>query len=409
LSFKNAALSIFFITVALSSLNDAKAADGALEDLTKYEIGTKDQLNIQVTGEKELSGIFTVSEDGDISYPLLGSVYVQSLTLSEIQEFLTNSLKKGYLLSPDVHVIFFAAPPKPVLAPETVKIEPTPIIYKTTPTPVVLPVVKTEAVGPPNSDADIIDVGDKLNIRVYKEPDLSGVFNVTASGKINYPILGEVYARSLSLDELKQFFFNKLNGTYVKNPQIEITIAESPTKSVSVLGQVTKPGNYILTHQLTILRLISQNGGFAPEAATSIVRIVRSHKDGKKETVKVNIDKVIQGEAEDVLLVPGDIIFVDSRSKGQGKNEVSKNYITLLGQVGRPGNYFFNPNLTLISLIGEAGGFTAVAATGRVKIIRRSSAGKKNSFTVDAGNIMNGGKDVEIEEGDLIIVPESYF
>ena len=66
MSFKNAALSIFFITVALSSLNDAKAADGALEDLTKYKIGTKDQLNIQVTGEKELSGIFTVSEDGDI-------------------------------------------------------------------------------------------------------------------------------------------------------------------------------------------------------------------------------------------------------------------------------------------------------------------------------------------------------
>jgi polysaccharide export outer membrane protein len=269
-------------------------------------------------------------------------------------------------------------------------------------------IVNTDTATRPE-ESDIVDIGDKLNIQVYKEPDISGVFTVNSSGKIGYPLIGEIYAQSLSLDELKQFLFDKLNEKYVSNPQIEITITESPNKSVSVLGQVTKPGNYILTHHLTLLKLISQNGGFTPDASTKTVRIVRSREDGKKETLEVNVDKVIQGLDQDLALKSGDIIFVDFQNKEEAKKEVLKNYITLLGQVSKPGNYFFSSKLTLIRLVGEAGGFTPVAATNRLKIIRQTKEGKQVSFMVDAASIMNGSKDVELMEGDLIIVPESFF
>jgi polysaccharide export outer membrane protein len=220
--------------------------------------------------------------------------------------------------------------------------------------------------------------------------------------------LGEIYVQSLSLDEFKQFLYDNMNEKYVKNPQIEVTIADSPNKSVSVLGQVTKPGNYILTHGLTLLKLISQNGGFTTDADTKMVRLVRSREDGKRETIEVNMDQVIQGKAQDLPLKPGDIIFVDFQSK-ESKKETLVKYITVFGQIARPGNYFFSPNLTLIRLIGEAGGFTSIAATDRVKIIRHSKEGKQLSFVVNAANIMSGAKDVDVAEGDLIVVPESYF
>ncbi len=407
-----------------------------IQNAEKYTIQPQDKLNIQVAGENDLCGVFVVGPQGDINYPLLGAVYIQGLSLGEVKDFLTDSLGKKYLVNPRVQVTFSEMPQRsisekslpasvptvPSIQDVLAKVQNTKsdnsqdlkseIMSMITPSPA----TKAESLmnysdaGATSFDSDIIDTGDKLNIQVYKEPDLSGVFSVNSSGKINYPLLGEVYAQSLSLEELKQFLYDKLNEKYVTNPQIEITITESSTKSVSMLGQINKPGNYILTHHLTLLKLISQNGGFTPDASTKNVRIVRTNGDGKKETLEVDVDKVIQGLADDVILRSGDIIFVDFRSKEEVKKEVAKNYITLLGQVAKPGNYFYSPKLTLIRLIGEAGGFSPSAATNRIKIVRNGKDGKQQILFVDAGRIMGGGvKDLEVEEGDLIIVPESYF
>lgn len=372
----------------------------AKEDIV---VQSQDKLNIQVQNEPTLSGIFTVSPQGEINYPFLGPVYVEGLSLLDIKAFLTDSLGKDYLVDPKVDVIFFEAPhhesPKLPVFDNSPK-SPAPPRFS----------LATNLTGP--SEIEIIDAGDKLNIQVYKEQDLSGVFTVSSSGKINYPLLGEISVQGLSLDEFKDFLYQKLNENYVNNPQIEIAFSESPNKSVAVLGQVVKPGSYILTPKLTILKLMTQIGGFTPDAAPGTIRIVRSRQDGGKETIEVNMEKVTRGQGQDVALKAGDIIFVDARSKEeeQKKTTDSKVFITILGQVSKPGNYFYSPNLTLLRLVGQAGGFSPIAATGRIKIVRTSKDGKQESFIVDAGRIMGGGaKDVEVSEGDLIVVPESFF
>jgi len=249
-----------------------------------------------------------------------------------------------------------------------------------------------------SDDAYLIRPGDKLNIQVYREKDLSGIFSVNASGNMNYPLLGEIRVEGLLLDEFKDFLKESLGKSYLVNPQIQVDFEESPSKSVAVFGQVAKGGNYILTPNMTLVRLVSQVGGFAPDAATNDVRIARIGDDGKKKFLHVDVTDIMKGLAEDVSLRPGDSVFVD-------KTENLKDTVAVLGQVNKPGNYNLTPGLTLVRLISEAGGFTATAAPNSVKIVRTSKGGKKDSFLIDVDNVITGkAKDWLLEANDIVNV-----
>lgn len=264
-----------------------------------------------------------------------------------------------------------------------------------------------------------VNTGDKLSIQVYQEPDLSGSFTVDFSGEINYPLLGQIYAQGLSLDELKAFLTERLAAEYLVNPQVKVEFEESPNKSVSVLGQVIKPGNYIYTPNLSLIKLVSQVGGFAPTALTNDIKIVRAASDGSKTTIQVDMDKIIKEASQDFILEPGDIVYVEKNTQnlmgqiGAGKEDIEspKDFVTILGQVHSPGNYHLTKDVTLIRVIGQAGGFTPVAATSRIKIVRSEpDSGKQKVIMVNGGKIMDGrAKDVKLEPGDLITVPETYF
>ena len=264
-----------------------------------------------------------------------------------------------------------------------------------------------------NTQPDIYTVhsGDKLDIQVYKEKDLSGVFTVAPSGKIYYPMIGEITADGVALEDLKKELLMKL-GDYLNNPQIQVEFAESPTKSVTILGQVGKPGNFLLTPNLTLVKLISQVGGFKDNADMNNVKLVRLVKTGKKSFKQVNVQSIMKGEADDVALIPGDMIYVE-KFVDLSKEEVKKpeiKTISVLGQVSRPGNYEYKPEKTLIKLISEFGGFTPLAATNRVKLIRKGKAGKQKLMVINVSRIINGkAPDMALQPDDLIVVEETLF
>lgn len=258
----------------------------------------------------------------------------------------------------------------------------------------------------------MIYAGDKIRIQVFREPDLSGVFTVNRTGDINYPFLGEIHVEGLTLDELKAYLTNTLGKDYLVNPQIQIDFEESPNKSVSILGQVARPGNYILTPNMTLIRLISHVGGFTVTANEESVKILRLQKGGGKVSLTADVPAITRGDASDVGLVPGDVIFIEKR-KEEDKLEEEKIIprASVLGHVARPGNYELTPNLTLIRLLSEAGGFSPLAAQNRVRIIRKSAEGAPDAhLTVNVQAILDGGqKDIAIEDGDIVVVPETFF
>lgn len=247
----------------------------------------------------------------------------------------------------------------------------------------------------------LIHPGDKLMIQVYRESDLSGAFVVNGYGKINYPLLGDIHVSGLTLDDLKEYLTEALGKDYLVDPQVEITFAESPSKSVSILGQVTNPGNYVLDTNLTLVRLISKVGGFTIYASTNNVKILRRGPDDTKRHLQADVGKIMTGESPDVPLLPGDMVFVD-------KEEDFRDKIILLGQVQKPGNYTLTEELTLVRLISLAGGLLPDSSTSNVRITRRSADGTDASMITDMGKILEGRQeDVRLQANDIIYVEKA--
>lgn len=104
---------------------------------------------------------------------------------------------------------------------------------------------------------------------------------------------------------------------------------------------------------------------------------------------------------KDYLVNPQVSVFIEKYST-----------VSILGQVMEPGSFEIKGSLTLIELISLAGGFTKIAATNDVRIMRSMPDGSKATIKVKANDVINKGKegdDVKLEPGDIVTVPESFF
>jgi polysaccharide export outer membrane protein len=151
-----------------------------------------------------------------------------------------------------------------------------------------------------------------LKISVYNEPELSLSVRVDAEGYINYPLIGKIQVKGLTIGEVNELISKKLADGYINNPQVNVSIEKYST--VDILGEVAKPGNYPIERNMTVVTLISRAGGFKPSADLNNVKIIRV-EDGKKTIIKVRAKEVIErgDKTKDILLKPGDLVIVPER------------------------------------------------------------------------------------------------
>ena len=94
-------------------------------------------------------------------------------------------------------------------------------------------------------------------------------------------------------------------------------------------------------------------------------------------------------------------------------NPVSRfSEVKVIGQVGNPGAVPYREGMTALDVILEAGGLTQFAAGNRAKIVRKDEDGKTREIKVKLESLVRKGKleeNVEVQPGDLIVVPESFF
>jgi len=153
-----------------------------------------------------------------------------------------------------------------------------------------------------------ISVDDVLNITVYREDDLSLIVRVGTDGCIPYPLLGNIKAAGLTVPELEKVLTEGLKK-YIQTPHVSIFISEYST--VTVNGEVLKPGMYPLKPGLTVLEAISLAGGFTDFAARNSVKIIRS-ENGTDKNIVVQAENISKkgNKSKDVQLKDRDIIFV---------------------------------------------------------------------------------------------------
>lgn len=152
---------------------------------------------------------------------------------------------------------------------------------------------------------------DVLEISVFRVPDLSKTVQVTASGEIEYPLIGTVQAGGKTVAELEAEIKAKLEAKYLQSAQVSVFVKEANSQQVTVDGAVTKPGLVMLAGQTTLLQTIAMAGGLAEGADPRGILVFRTI-DQKKSAAKFDLKAIRAGKAEDPVLFGGDIVVVDT-------------------------------------------------------------------------------------------------
>ncbi len=142
--------------------------------------------------------------------------------------------------------------------------------------------------------------GDLISVEVFGEPDLSKEYTVGESGKIAFPLIGEVTVLSLKTKQVERLLRRKLKSGFLVNPRVNVTIRTY--RSVYVNGQVKSPNGYPFVPGMTVRKLISIAGGFTERASTSRIYVISEVAGASTSPRKVKLDAEVR---------PGDIISVE--------------------------------------------------------------------------------------------------
>ncbi|MCK6546328.1 polysaccharide export protein [Myxococcota bacterium] len=154
----------------------------------------------------------------------------------------------------------------------------------------------------------VLGEGDVIEIKVFREPDLGGVYQVTREG-LEFPLIGQVQVLGKEAHEVGEEIRARLSDGYLKQPQVTVLIKEHNSRKIHVLGQVAKPGSFIFESGMSVIQAVTNAGGFNPLAATNRVLVTRV-VDGNEKKYVVPVGDIGRGNAPNFMLEPGDIVFV---------------------------------------------------------------------------------------------------
>jgi polysaccharide biosynthesis/export protein len=248
--------------------------------------------------------------------------------------------------------------------------------------------------------------GDVLEVEVYDDPDLSGLVTIQHGGEISFPLLGDVKVNGLTSREVRDTLTRLLAKDYLVDPQVAVRVKEHRSQWITVVGEVVRPGKYFLQGSKTLLELLTEAGGFTPNASGEVV-VSRPDplldQDGAAQPVRIFLSPeqppAQQKAALSLSLGNGDIVTATSTQ-----------FFYVSGEVKNPGSFPITPGLTVLKAVSVAGGLTKFGSKGKVEILRRVKEGETERLKVDLGDIESGKKpDVPLEAEDIIKVGKRVF
>jgi polysaccharide export outer membrane protein len=164
---------------------------------------------------------------------------------------------------------------------------------------------------------------DTIEVNVFNVPDLTREMQVDASGRIAMPLIGTIDARGKTAGELASDIAAALRGRYIRNPDVTINIKSSVSQVVTVDGQVTEPGLYPVTNQMTLMRVIASAKGMTEYARDDDVVILRT-VNGHRMAGLYNLGAIQRGAYADPAIYANDVVIVgDSPQRRMFRDIVS--------------------------------------------------------------------------------------
>jgi len=153
--------------------------------------------------------------------------------------------------------------------------------------------------------------GDLLKVQVFQVPDLDRDVRVDNTGRVSLPLIGSVEAAGLSVAQLQDQVATRYRERYLQDPQVTVSLQESPSQRVTVGGAVTEPGVYPLgAPHLTLQQAVAMGRGITNVANPRNVMVFRT-VGGERMFARFDLKQIQQGELRDPDVYGGDIVIVD--------------------------------------------------------------------------------------------------
>ena len=263
----------------------------------------------------------------------------------------------------------------------------------------------------------VLGVGDQISVHVANLDDMpQGPLRIGPGGQLDFPLIGQVQASGLSMDQFRHELSSKLSK-YITDPDITINLVETESRPVSVVGEVANPGVHQMVGPQRLIDVISLSGGLKADAGPNVV-ITRQPQWGKLNAGPVTVDSatgvsstrlpldalMTQKAPEDNLIMePGDVVSVPRAE-----------LVYVVGDVKKAGGFELSQHNTipLTQAISLAEGLAADNGAAHAHIIRPApnGDGSMSEIPVNIPAIFAGkASDVQLFANDVLFVPHSNF
>lgn len=215
----------------------------------------------------------------------------------------------------------------------------------------------------------VLGPGDIVNIDVWGASRDNISTTISPDGTITVENGGVIELSGLTVAQAKQRLRSRL-GAFYQNSNIQMTLGQTRTITVHVMGEAKKPGSYTLSAFASVFHALHMAGGITDLGTLRNIKVFRG---GRLLSVVDVYDYMLNGKLTgNVRLADNDIIQVGTYD----------NLVSINGKVKRPMWYEMKANESLSTLLRYAGGYTGDAFTKYTRIYRKA-AGKYNVFNVE--------------------------
>ena len=247
-----------------------------------------------------------------------------------------------------------------------------------------------------------IGPGDKVQISVAELDGLDRELEVAVDGSIVVPEVGKVDAEGLTAEQLAVRIRTVLESRGLRRATVNVSVTSRSSRPISILGAVNKPGIHHVPRRATLMEVIL-SAGLAENHGPDIV-VTRQAENGLNDEVRIPIENLLQ-VGDPVMNIP---IFAGDLLRVPQARELT---VYFLGAVGLTGSKTFRGDkpVTLLTTLVSAGGLSETASN-KILIRRLTPTGERREIVVNYRRILNGDDpDVELADGDIITVKESFF
>ena len=227
----------------------------------------------------------------------------------------------------------------------------------------------------------VVGPGDHVIIDIYGASQKSEQFEVSPDGTITVQGFGPIHLAGLTVTAANAKIKDQLGQRY-KSSNIKMTVGQTRTISVNVMGEVTAPGTYTLSAFSTVFHALYMAGGVT---GVGTLRSIKVYRGGRQLTVVDVYDYILNGNLTgNVRLADNDVIVVGAYDC----------LVDIVGQIKRPMAYEMRKGETLATLLKYAGGFSAKAYKKGIQVNRISgehySAHNVSEFDLSSFKLMDG-------------------